>query len=401
MSRSNRIIAIPLTIALCLLNSLVDAQATPSLIEAPAEPGSIRLILPPTIYAVVGVEANLYFDNVALMLNSANYAFDVTCSKGTQQTERWTVTPGESDVGRHPFMIEVHDERNAIVARGRCELVVAPAAARSDEPVSVLMIGDSLTHASIYSQHLIDLCVPPGNPRLTLIGSHGPGGQPGINRHEGYGGWTAQRFATHFTETARTGDYKLRGSPFVYANDKGEKRLDFAQYCRDVNEGRSPDVVTIFLGPNDIFSFNDDIIDEGVERILTHYDALIRMIRDSSPQTLIAAMLPVPPAASQDAFGSNYTTGQTRWQYRRNQHRLVELMLERYRERSRDGVHLVPTYAGLDCVQNYPAVTAKANARVDTVVTRQSNGVHPAESGYRQIGDILYSWLKSQPRRAQ
>lgn len=361
-------------------------------------PGSVRLTLPPVLYAVVGEEINVYFDNVALMLNPANFAFDVTCPKGRQHAERWTLTAAEADIGRHPFLLEVLNERNELVARDRAELVVVPANARTDEAIHVLLIGDSLTHASIYSQHLLDLCSRPGNPRLTLVGSHGSGGVPGVNRHEGYGGWTAQRFATHFTETARTGDYKLRGSPFLYVADNGEKRLDFARYCREVNEGRLPDIVTIFLGPNDVFSLKDETIDEGVERMLTHYDSLIRMVRDTSPTTLLAVMLPVPPAASQDAFGANYTTGQTRWQYRRNQHRLVEQMLERYARREKDGIHIIPTQTNLDCLRNYPAGSETANARTDQKVTRQNNGVHPATSGYHQIGDSLYAWLKAQTR---
>ena len=67
------------------------------------------------------------------------------------------------------------------------------------------------------------------------------------------------------------------------------------------------------------------------------------------------AFLPVPPAANQDAFAANDASGQTRWQYRRNQHRLVERMLERYASHSPEPsaarrVHLVPTHVGLDGV---------------------------------------------------
>jgi len=30
-------------------------------------------------------------------------------------------------------------------------------------------------------------------------------------------------------------------------------------------------------------------------------------------------------------------------------------------------------------------------------VRRLNNGVHPSAEGYQQIGDVLYSWLKSLP----
>jgi len=34
------------------------------------------------------------------------------------------------------------------------------------------------------------------------------------------------------------------------------------------------------------------------------------------------------------------------------------------------------------------------NARNSKEVFLQSNGVHPAVSGYRQMGDSFYAWLK-------
>lgn len=43
-------------------------------------PGPIRLLLPPRIYAVPGIEMNVYFDNICLVVNRANYVFDVSAS---------------------------------------------------------------------------------------------------------------------------------------------------------------------------------------------------------------------------------------------------------------------------------------------------------------------------------
>jgi lysophospholipase L1-like esterase len=91
------------------------------------------------------------------------------------------------------------------------------------------------------------------------------------------------RFATHFQPVARQGDYRQRGSPFLYKQADGSTRLDFRQYCEDVNHGQFPDAVTIFLGPNDIFSFNDETIAAGIEKMLTHFDQLIEMIHTASP----------------------------------------------------------------------------------------------------------------------
>ncbi len=385
-------------IGLCVLfvvtlGGFISAQDSPK--ASPAAPSGIRLILPPVIYAVPGIESNLYFDNVCLVVNPKNYVFDVDAPRGQQQAERWTFLPAEKDVGDHSLKLTVRDQQNAIIATAATIVRVVAANAGADQPLSLLCIGDSLTHGSVYPQSIFDSCQNPGNPKLKLVGSHWVGAGPGPIRHEGYGGWTALRFATHFAETARTGEYSKRGSPFLYAQPTGTPKLDFKRYCADINEGQFPDRVTIFLGPNDIFSYQDDTIEAGIDQMLTHYDQLVEMIRISSPSTRIGVMLPVPPAGTQDAFGSNYTNGQTRWQYKRNQHRLIEKMLERYGKRDAENIDLIPTHVNLDCDHNYPGGLAMANSRSTEKITRLNNGVHPNASGYQQIGDSVYCWLKA------
>lgn len=394
---------------LCLgaLGTAAFAQAPEDTAPEPTPPPNpMRLLLPPAIYAVPGVEINIYFDNVALTIDPTRYAFDVACARGRQQSERWTYTPTAADVGTFSLSLAVYDEQNTLLAQAATRIVVSPADAGAGRDLSMLIIGDSLTNASVYSGHILDLCAAAENPAVRLIGSHGPGAADGSkqggNRHEGYGGWTAQRFATHYTETARTGNGKLRGSPFLYKDGDAEPKLDFRRYCAEFNEGNPPDVVTILLGCNDTFSATDETIEERIDVMFSHYETLLAMVREVAPDAEIGALLLVPPAASQDAFGANYACGQTRWQYRRNQHRVVERMLEQFGNRETEGLFLVPAVCNLDCARNYPQRTEPANSRSETPLTRLANGVHPGPDGYRQIGDSIYCWLKArlaeQPR---
>lgn len=357
-------------------------------------PGQIRLQLPDAIDAVVGVETNLYFDNAVLTTNRANYAFDVHCARGRHQEERWTLTPAPADVGEHPLLLEVRDDLHRIVARGRTRIRIHPVDAGSGRELSLLFVGDSLTHASIYPRHVLDLAARGGGPGLTLIGSHQPAGVPDTVRHEGYGGWTALRFATHAAGTPRAGEFVQRASPFLYPADDGQPTLDFRAYCRDVSGGRFPDVVSFFLGPNDIYGDTDETIEGGIDRMITHLDRLIAMVRQDAPAARVALLLPLPPAASQDAFGANYFTLQTRWQYRRNQHRLVERMLQQYGGREGERIHLVATHLNLDCQHNYPTAEEPWNANTPLRGVRQNNGVHPAATGYQQTADSVFGWLK-------
>ncbi|MDX9868021.1 MAG: SGNH/GDSL hydrolase family protein [Kiritimatiellia bacterium] len=363
--------------------------------------GEVRLALPPRLYAVPGIEMNVYFDNVCLVPDPGSLVFDVTCAKGRQQVERWTFVPEEGDAGEYPFVIEVRDAANAIIARAESRLRVAPRAAGAGAAVTVLTVGDSLTHATVYPAHLLELCKAEGNPHITLVG-HTPHTNAPAVRIEGYGGWTAQRFATfHKKEGRGKGQLDWRawnasGSPFLYADAQGVPALDFSRYCREFNGGKAPDFVTFLLGCNDLFGADDGSIDATLDAMFRHYDALIGMVRRVSPETRIGVLLVTPPAGTQDAFGANYRCGLTRWQFKRNQHRAVERMMERYGGREGENLFLVPVHLNLDCARNYPVLQGPWNARTREEGSRLNNGVHPSREGYLQIGDALFCWIKAQ-----
>ena len=378
------------------------AAPAPAVAQTPRQfAGPIRLVLPPRLYAVPGIEMNVYFDNVCLVVNPANYAFDVTCAKGNQQAERWTCVPTDADVGEFPFVLEVRNDANTVIARAESTLQVAPKNAGAGVPLSVLTIGDSLTRAAVYPARLLELCQAEGNPQLTLVG-HAPNAKNPAVRIEGYGGWTAQRFMTYFKDEKRPEaevDWKVwnaYSSPFLYADGPGKFKVDFAQYCQAQNGGKAPDVVTILLGCNDNARATDADIDASIDTMFKYYDQLIAMVHQVRKETRVGALLLVPSAATQDAFGANYQCSLNRWQYRRNQLRVVERMIEKYGNREAEFLYLVPANVNLDCVNNYPTVKAPANARAKTEVARLSNGVHPSGEGYNQIGDSIYSWLKAQ-----
>ena len=345
----------------------------------------VRLVLPPDVYATPGREANLYFDNAVLALDSRDYLFDVDCAKGRQDEDRWRFTPTEQDLGDHALSLKVSDAAGAVLAEGATTVHVAPAAG-SGAPFTLLCVGDSLTHASVYPAELFSLFGP---EHIKLIGTHHPiESLPPEVVHEGYGGWQWQTFCTRWGE----GDKPGAKSPFLRL--EGEKPvLDFQAYCDAQNGGVGPDFITVFLGWNDIFRATDGDVEAIVDTVFGYADTLLAEFRRVRPDTQIGLLLLTPPAATQDAFGSNYGCGQTRWQARRNQHRLVERMMEKFGGREGENLWLVPAHLNLDTVSNYPTAAEPANARSEKQVTRLANGVHPSAEGYRQIADTIYAWL--------
>ncbi|MDZ7617716.1 MAG: SGNH/GDSL hydrolase family protein, partial [Patescibacteria group bacterium] len=209
---------------------------------------------------------------------------------------------------------------------------------------------------------------------------------------EGYGGWAAATFVSRWDAVIDPEKPQRQRSPFLYLIDD-KPVLDFARYCQENNGGVAPDYITIALGCNDNFGATEETIEESIDRFLANMGVLIAEFRRVGPATKIGIVMLVPPSASQDAFGANYRCGQTRYQYRRNQHRVVERLMAIYGNLAAENVFLIPAYVNLDCVHNYPSVTGPANARTETEMTRASNGVHPAASGYRQMADSIYCWI--------
>lgn len=350
-----------------------------------------RLVLPPVIYAVAGTEVNLYFQNIILSPPGRVWIIGVTCAGGIQQVERWTWVPEEKDAGEIPLSIEVRDENDKVVARGQTTVRVSGAESGSGRPLRLLCIGDSLTHHSVYTSELLNLCAGPGQPKLKLLGTHHPIPESVGNVHEGYGGWKYADFVEKFAEHPVPGSYSERSSPFVYPSAQGPV-LDVARYIKENCEGKSPDAVTILLGANDVWGMNDATREEGIQKIMGYAEKLIGAIHSAAPRTRIG-ILPLLPPAGQDAFGIekyNY------WDYRKSQHRLVEELLRKYQGREADGLFIIPAYAMIDTVHGYPQSGLEpVNSRSPEKISRQNNAVHPNSVGYNQVADAIFYWLKS------
>lgn len=367
-----------------------------------ALPMQKQFFLPEKLYAVPGIECNIYFRNIFLTVNPANYVFDVTGKIGRNDVKRWRFTPTAADAGKtYPLSVKVYGQKG-LVAEGKTTVCVAPAEAGKDKPVSILVVGDSLTNATIYPTRLHTLCKQPGNPKLTMIGSHCGSGRtpvPGGVAHEGYGGWTWQAFLTRWPDEAKL--QKMTPARQNYARNKflvmkdGKRVFDLANYLKKYNNGKTPDVVTFQLGVNDVFGADENNLQQRIKTILDNADKLIAEFRKVAPDALIGVGY-VTPGAGQDAFGANYKCGQTAWGYHRNHFRLNQAMAAHFAKYKDAKLVMIPSNVGLDTENNFPVRKEPVNDGNKTLVSRQCNGVHPAPAGYNQIGDTFYAWLKNQ-----
>ena len=350
--------------------------------SAAAKSRPYRLTLPPAVYAVPGVEMSLYFENTVLVAADQKVGFDVECSLGIVEARRWRLKAESSQVGRVPLKLKVKDESGKVVAEAVTQVHVVPAEAGQDKDITLLIVGDSLTHASIYPNEIARLLSLPGNPKWQMLGTHKPAGVAAGVAHEGYGGWTWAAFNSRFDPKAPPPG-KVTSSPFVFGvGEKPEPKLDVARYIAERAGGRPPDFIIVMLGINDCFSFNPDDavqLDAQIDGVFKEADKLIAEFRRAIPQAQIGVCLTTPGNSRDAAFYANYKDRYPRWGWRRIQQRLVEKELEHFRNREADQLFIVPTELNLDVVDGYP----------------ENNGVHPNATGYQQIGATIYSWLKS------
>jgi len=346
--------------------------------------GELQLTLPPIVYGTPDVSMSIYHDNIVLTQAPENYRFEFTCKVGHSETRRWTVQPTDLDVGDHPVEVSIKDDRGTVLERGKTTLRISPRKAGEGKSLRLLIIGDSLTHATIYSNEIANLLSRPSNPKWLMLGTHRPPSSLPTVSHEGYGGWKWSDFLTKFDPkpTGVTAGPLARKatSPFIFpATDGKTGDFDLKRYFREHCDDQPPDVVTFLLGINDCFSADPLKPDAKINEVLDNADKLLAQFHKAAPKAILAVGLTTPPNSRQEAFTANYKDKYSRWGWKRIQHRLVQRMMERLSNREREGIHLVPTELNLDPIDGYP----------------NNNGVHPNAAGYAQIGASFYSWLKS------
>ena len=345
----------------------VPTQGKISKLEVP----NVLINLSDIIPVVVGHEVNIYFNNIMCLDDSSSYQFNVICTKGMQQVERWTFVPELGDIGDIPITIEVYKNYSLIGSVNSIVRVVEETKG-AGQTLKVNIIGDSTTANNIMINELAHL-FSADSMHISFVGTQGAS----PNLHEGYGGKTTDWLYTDST------------SPFVYSNS-----FNYGTYL-STHSLPTPDIVILNLGINDIFTHTDDKSTlKVIKKMITQYDAMIAKIKLSNPSMKFGVCVTVP-SGSEDAFG-DYKSDQTSWRYNRNNRLLTDALINHYKSKQAQNIYCVPININLDTVNNTTLnVPAQINSRYPSTIQRQTNGVHPGPYGYYQIADVDYYWLKS------
>lgn len=341
--------------------------------------GDVRLTLPPQAFAVVGEEMGIYLDNLVLAEDPSSLQYEVECAVGSVKDRVWKLTAKPEEVGSHSWKVRV---RNGDKVLGEQSLTLKVINNRAGEGRSLrlLIVGDSLTHASLTANDLSKRLAAEGQPKTTFLGTHHPKSAAEGVAHEGYGGWTWRSFTSRFVAMPEKEKLNI-SSPFVFAEGEGS-RLDVPRYIQESCGGVPPDLVIFKLGINDCFGApaNDpEKMDQHIDGVFKEAEVLLAAFRKAAPQADLGVCLTTPGNTRDAAFEANYKGRYSRWNWRKIQHRLVQRQLQQFSSREADRIFLVPTELNLDTTAGYP----------------DNNAVHPNAMGYQQIAATMHAWILS------
>lgn len=334
---------------------------------------------PPTlaqrVYAVEGTPSIIRFNNVIYAPVENSLLFNVESPVGAQYDGYYLWHPKKEEQSK-PFTLNIHSGTDfSLLAELKSELVVSSVDANtSGTTIRWIAIGDSLTAPGFYIDGTLKTLekLMPG-VQVEPVGTTEGKGKPGI-RHEGRGGWTWKRYLQEHTGNPQ------RISPFVFV-ENGQNVFDFTRYLREQHSGKAPEVITIFLGANDVFGPSAQFDQGRVREALAAAVSMVEQIRKAAPDAAIG-ILPPPPPSIQSGFGQNYRNGVTEWQYRRMMQFYIAELLNEFDGRWDEKIYIVPGYLAFDHTTAYPMASQRAQ-----------NALHPTEAGFKAISDSLSAWF--------
>ena len=346
---------------------------------APLARVDLTPLLPPIIYATVGVPAIVNFENSILGSGLTQLVFKVECMVGSASAAQWHYTPRAEDVGVHAFTLSVFSAAGKKLAGASCWLHVSSPAKALVSPINLLLIGASQTMATHYPNRVAVLLDQyPGKGNWRMLGTHRTkNALPGV-AHEGYGGKSWQWFASNY-EDKPDGDYLKRSSPFVFLLE-GRPCLDLDRYFKECNAGIKPDAIVFLIGINDVFSASadpDNLAEQKYQELFVNAEKLLMEFRRACPQAVFGLGLIPAPNRRSGAFEHDYKNKYTRAGWLPVWRELIKRQILFAQSAASQGAEIVPLHLCLDPEKDYP----------------ENNALHPKPEGYAKMGDVVYAWL--------
>jgi lysophospholipase L1-like esterase len=247
-----------------------------------------------------------------------------------------------------------------------------------------MVIGDSLVDYGYSTQQLLTLSSG-SSLDITLRGTRETSSN--LNRHEGRGGWKISDYYNVASLNGYTNPFRNPSSGL----------FDFPYYLTQ-NPAQALTTTTkwvIFsLGINDSFGSTSDAgVLSTFNTSMTKLDYMIASVKISYPTVKIGIVLPSPPAAEQNAFGTVYDAGYSRIRVKRNIGLWSKYLISYfpYSGIATNNTIIIPSNVYLDTKYNFPTTATLVNSYNPLTELRQTDALHPNVYGGKQIGDCTFA----------
>lgn len=437
-----------------------DAKAQIEAIAGMVSSGDPDVLLTSRVWLYPGIEYNIYNKNVVVPTygdNLENYRLDYNGSIGRQYSRNYWLNPITAALN-NSITLYLYDRSRLVSTKTQLLLSGSPGTG-SGQTRNVLIVGDSTVNGSNISNPL-KAVFDADSLNINLIGTLGAAGAkhegrggwtindyygtgrvlyqinvtglttaPGVgavylqagvqysvvevNITGGSGYFSVQSSSSNrpvdlsgsLTKQSGTGDATITYSssavtpsnPFY---NPATQKFDIGYYLTQTAQTLAAnDWIFFQLGINDVFGITSQTdADSKTTTMLNQMNEIIANIHAYNPDIRIGIVVTFPPAG-QDAFGVNYTLGQTSERYTKTglltwQKKLINTFDNSASFGAK--TYLISAHLNIDTEYNYPSSQVAPNARYtgSLTVNQQNNGVHPAASGYAQIADMYAGAIK-------
>ncbi len=369
---------------------------------------------PDRIYAVPGVECNVYYARLLDSYTPNRYLLEAVCGKGASYSACWSYVAKDDEAGTEfPLVLNAWDDEYGLVASMTTRVCVAkaPSDAAKNRRITLALLSASSTNCR-YQDRVMERMRNAGFSGYEPVGCRKPEKVTGVCEtgdyvaaHDGYGGYSWESFLTRFAMTVEEIDNvqseaereqlkafgvklapgkewrkALLRSPLIRIVD-GKKVVDIQAWFDKINGGKAPDYIVISLGGNKVWIQRPDSRQGEVENELAQARRLVSMLRAAAPEAVIAITSGLGGSFDQDSWGKNYGAAQSCFVAHRSFIDYARTMKRFCEEQGDPKLVFVPLSQGLAPLEAYP------------LGRKSGNALHVNQLGGRQIGDTLFAWL--------
>jgi len=333
------------------------------LIASCKQNNNLQLTLPSRIYCSQFSPISMYYENLIHVSNPGDYSFKVTPELGMGDLIKYTFDIREKASRNINMNVEIFEKSGKKVASSSTVVCYTATENMPVDTINVLITGNSLAANGTFPAKVKSLFLDNLHFPIKFLGTKQSNG--GI--HEGYGGWTWERFSQNIE------------SPFVFNLTGNDTTLSFKNYFENVVK-TEPDFVIIELGINDCFRADTtsfETIDSTIDAMFKHAEFYLSKLIEYKNDIKIGICLPPSANTNNTGFIASYGDKYKQTGWTKIQRRIVQKSIKYFDNNFQANCSLIPLEVNFDAYNGYPV----------------DNGVHPNKYGYHQIASSISNWL--------